>query len=186
VGTFVGKMTDPSGREYINWDVTARRRCPRRRLFRLAGAALVGALALLSVARESRAAQSFRVDRVVDGDTVILATIGRVRLIGVDTPESVDRRRPVEAFAAEASQFLKHLLTGKQVRLEYDETRHDRYRRTLAYLFLPDGTFVNEEIIRQGYGFAYTRYPFRYLERFRQREREARERRIGLWAATGR
>lgn len=123
---------------------------------------------------------------MVDGDTVILATIGRVRLIGVDTPESVNPRLPVEAFALEASQFLKRLVAGKDVRLEYDQTRHDRYRRTLVYLFLPDGTFVNEEIIRQGYGFAYTRYPFRYLERFRQRETEARDRRIGLWAPTDR
>jgi micrococcal nuclease len=143
------------------------------------------AVCILTIGPWNAAAQtrdSFRVDRVVDGDTVILETIGRVRLIGVDTPESVHPRKPVQAFALEASAFLKKLLTGKGVRLEYDQTRKDRYRRTLAYLFLPDGTFVNEEIIRQGYGFAYTRYPFRYIERFRQREREARDRHVGLWA----
>lgn len=130
---------------------------------------------------QDRAGRVYRVERVVDGDTVILERLGRVRLIGVNTPETVDPRRPVERFGAEASVFLKELLTGARVRVEYDQERTDRYGRTLAYLFLPDGTFVNEEIIRRGYGFAYTRFPFRYLERFRQREREAREAGAGLW-----
>jgi micrococcal nuclease len=126
----------------------------------------------------------FEVQRVVDGDTVVLERIGRVRLIGVDTPESVDPRRPVERFGREASEFLKRLAGGRRVRLEYDQTRKDRYDRTLAYLFLEDGTFVNEEIIRRGFGFAYTRYPFRYLERFRRAEREARRARVGLWTGS--
>jgi len=126
--------------------------------------------------------QLFRVKRVVDGDTLIVENVGRVRLIGVDTPESVDRRRPVEEFALEAAAFLRRQVSGRKVRLEYDWQRHDRYRRTLAYVFLPDGTFVNEEIIRQGYGFAYTQFQFKHLERFRQLEREARKQGRGLWA----
>jgi micrococcal nuclease len=103
-------------------------------------------------------------------------------MIGVDTPETVDPRRPVERFGREASDFLKRLVEGKRVRLEYDQQRLDVYKRTLAYVHLPDGTFVNAEIIRQGYGFAYTRFPFKHLEQFRALEREAREAGRGLWA----
>ena len=123
-----------------------------------------------------------RVERVVDGDTLVVDGIGRVRLIGVDTPESVHPTRAVEHFAKEAAEFLRRLVGRQTVRLEYDQLRTDRYGRTLAYVFLSDDTFVNEQIIREGYGFAYTRYPFRYLDRFRQREREARAARVGLWA----
>jgi micrococcal nuclease len=73
------------------------------------------------------------------------------------------------------------MVEGKEVRLEYDQTRRDRYNRVLAYVYLMDGTFLNAEIIKQGYGFAYTKYPFKYMEEFRAYEREARENERGLW-----
>jgi len=78
------------------------------------------------------------------------------------------------------------MVQGKRVRLEFDPANtnighKDRYKRTLAYVFLEDGTFLNAEIVKQGYGHAYTRFPFTYLDEFRQYEREARERRRGLW-----
>ena len=142
----------------------------------------VAAAALLVLAPALAAAQL--VERVVDGDTIIVRGAGRVRLIGVDTPESVDPRRPVEFFGKEASAFTERLVEGKRVRLEYDRDRTDRYGRTLAYVHLPDGTFVNAEIIRRGYGHAYTRFPFKHRDRFRQLEREARDARRGLWGAT--
>ena len=123
------------------------------------------------------------VERVVDGDTIIVRGIGSVRLIGVDTPETVDPRRPVEFFGREASAFTTRMLEGRPVRLEYDRERTDRYGRTLAYVYLLDGTLANAEIIRQGFGHAYTRFPFRYLDRFRALEREARNAARGLWAA---
>ena len=146
--------------------------------------AVAGVLAagLLVLAPLVAAAQ--RVERVVDGDTIIVTGVGRVRLIGVDTPESVDPRRPVEFFGKEASAFTRRLVDGKRVLLGYDWERTDRYGRTLAYVYLPDGTFVNAEIIRRGYGHAYTRFPFKHLERFRQLEREARQAGHGLWGAT--
>jgi len=120
--------------------------------------------------------------RVVDGDTIILDGKERVRLIGVDTPETKDPRKPIQYFGKEAYEFTKSLVEGNKVRLEYDQTRIDKYRRTLAYVYLEDGAFLNAEIIKQGYGFAYTRFPFKYLEEFRQYEREARENERGLWA----
>jgi len=128
-------------------------------------------------------AQTWRLcTRVVDGDTIILDGQERVRLIGVDTPETKDPRKPVQYFGKEASEFTKRMVEGKKVRLEYDWQRKDKYGRTLAYVYLEDGTFLNAEIIKQGYGHAYTAFPFKYLEEFRQYEREARENQRGLWA----
>lgn len=128
---------------------------------------VIAALAAAIAATAGTQATLHVVSRVVDGDTLVVADVGRVRLIGVNTPESVDPRRPVEDFAKEAAAFTKRLAEGRRVRLEYDVARTDRYDRTLAYVFLEDGTFVNAEIIRQGYGFAYTAFPFRYLDEFR-------------------
>lgn len=119
--------------------------------------------------------------RVIDGDTLILDGDEKVRLIGVDTPETVHPQKPVEAFGKEASAFTRKMVEGKKVRLEYDQQRKDKYGRTLAYVYLEDGTFLNAEIIKQGYGFAYTRFPFKYMEEFRILEREAREEGVGLW-----
>jgi micrococcal nuclease len=120
--------------------------------------------------------------RVIDGDTIVLDRNETVRLIGVDTPETKDPRKPVQYFGQEAYEFTKTMVEGKSVRLEYDQTKVDKYGRTLAYIYLEDGTFLNAEIIKQGYGFAYTIYAFKYLEEFRQYEREARENERGLWA----
>ena len=88
------------------------------------------------------------VTRVVDGDTIIVGAGERVRLIGVDTPETKDPRKPVEYYGKEATAFTKKMVQGKRVRLEFDQANahighKDRYRRTLAYVFLEDGTFLN-------------------------------------------
>ena len=149
--------------------------------FALAVRLVLATAALLATTPPETAAQV--VERVVDGDTIIVRDVGRVRLIGVDTPETVHPGRPVEFFGREASAFTKRLVGGKRVRLEYDQQRTDRYGRTLAYVHLPDGTFVNAEIIRRGYGHAYTRFPFKYLERFRGLERDARRAGRGLWGS---
>ena len=131
---------------------------------------------------------SYEVVRVIDGDTVVLLMKGKetkVRLIGVDTPETVHPSKPVEAYGREASRFTKNLLKGESVYIEYEAgpSKVDRYGRLLAYLYrAPDGLFVNIEIVRQGYGHAYTKYPFKYMEMFRDCERKARETEKGLWA----
>jgi len=122
-----------------------------------------------------------RVKRVIDGDTLLLTNDERVRLIGVDTPETKHPEKPVERFGEEAYRFTQRMVEGKEVRLEYDQTKRDRYGRILAYVYLLDGAFLNAEIIKQGYGFAYTKYPFKYIEEFRRYEKEARENGRGLW-----
>jgi len=126
------------------------------------------------------------VERVVDGDTLLLQSGERVRLIGVDTPEIKHPKKPVEYFGKEASAFTRRLVEEKRVRLDFDQANaarghKDHYGRTLAYVFLEDGTLLNAEIIKQGYGHAYTQFPFSRMEEFRRLEREAREEQRGLW-----
>ena len=89
--------------------------------------------------------------------------------------------KPFQRFGKEAYLFTKRMVEGKEVRLEYDWQKRDKYGRLLAYVYLTDWTFLNAEIIKQGYVFAYTKYPFKYMEEFRVYEREARENRMGLW-----
>ena len=101
------------------------------------------------------------VERVIDGDTVDVRLGGdtvRVRLIGIDTPEVVDPRTPVECFGREASAKAHELLDGQSVAIEDDPTQGDadRYGRLLRYLWLPDGRLFNQEMIGQGYAFEYT------------------------------
>jgi micrococcal nuclease len=118
---------------------------------------------------------------------VLLASGERVRLI--DTPETKHPKKPVERFGKEASDFTRHMVEGKRVRLELDPANaatghrdNTPQKRTLAYVFLDDGMLLNAEIIKQGYGFALSRYPFTRMEEFRRLEREARDQRRGLWA----
>jgi micrococcal nuclease len=124
--------------------------------------------------------------RTVDGDTVVLDGNEKVRLIGINTPESVDPRRPVQPFGKEAAAFTRRLLEGRRVRVERDVEPRDRYGRSLAYLHLEDGTHVNLLLVEEGYASAY-RYPpnVRYADAFRAAERRAREGRKGLWGAGG-
>ena len=119
---------------------------------------------------------------VIDGDTIILDGNEIVRLIGIDTPETKDPKKPVQSYGKEAYEFTKGLVEGKKVRLTYDLNKEDKYGRTLAYVYLEDGTFLNAEIIKQGYGFAYRYFLFKYFDEFKQYEREARENEIGLWS----
>lgn len=128
-------------------------------------------------------ASDLKVSRVVDGDTIKLSNGETVRLIGVDTPETVHPKKPVQYFGKEASAFTKRVATGKGATLEYDHQLRDKYGRLLAYVHLSDGTDLNAEIVRQGYGFAYVKYPFKRMEEFRALERDAREHSRGLWAA---
>ena len=129
------------------------------------------------------------VERIVDGDTIVVSFMPglglerqeKVRLIGVNTPETVDPRRPVEYFGMEASRFVKDSLLGRTVRLAFEPGLRDHYGRLLAYVFLEDGTCFNLAIVAEGYGFAYTKYPFMFMDDFRTAERKAREGRRGLW-----
>lgn len=127
--------------------------------------------------------------RVVDGDTVIARLAGgrveRVRLIGMDTPESVRPGTPVQCFALRASAVTKHLLTGRRVRLVEDREPRDRYGRMLAYVYRqPDGLFVNEELVRRGLARPYPYAPnTRFAGQIAGLARAAQTAGKGLWSA---
>ncbi|MDO8604569.1 MAG: thermonuclease family protein [bacterium] len=143
---------------------------------------------LASVASTTPNATLPFVTRIIDGDTVVIMIEGipeKVRLIGVDTPETVDPRKTVQCFGKEASAFTRSLLENKNVELKAGPTQGDRdkYGRLLRYVYLLDGTLVNKEIIARGYGHEYTyRLPYQHQTDFRNAERSARESQKGLWA----
>lgn len=135
------------------------------------------------------------VQRVVDGDTIVVdfptGERERVRLIGVNTPETVHPKKPVEYYGKEASDFTKRELTGKRVWLQMDVQVRDRYQRALGYVWLetPEESesavrrsMFNARLLLEGYGQAMTVQPnSRYAEMFVGFQREAREQSKGLW-----
>jgi micrococcal nuclease len=129
----------------------------------------------------------FTVTRVVDGDTFWVDDGSekgmKIRLIGIDAPEPRNTgTRPKGFFGAESTSYLRELLRGKKVRLEYDVSRLDRYRRTLAYAYLEDGTFINAELVRNGYATVMTMPPnVKYAETFNELASKARKQKKGLW-----
>lgn len=132
--------------------------------------------------------QKYVIERVVDGDTFVVLIDGAsktVRLIGLDTPETVDPRKPVQCFGQEASNKAKELLSTQKVRLEADASQgdFDKYGRLLRYAFLENGTLFNKWMIANGYGHEYTyNLPYKYQVEFKEAERLARENKLGLWA----
>ena len=136
----------------------------------------------------ARTAEYCTVTKVIDGDTLEADCehrLEKIRLIGVDTPEKFHPEKPVQFFAEEASNFTRKMVEGKRVRIESDTEREDRYGRRLGYVYLPDGSFLNAELVRQGYGFVLRRFPFRFLDEFSKLEEEARENQRGLWQENG-
>ena len=138
--------------------------------------------------------ESFKVTRVIDGDTVEIESGEKVRYIGIDTPETVDPRKPVQCFGLEASKKNKELVEGKTVLLEKDITDKDKYSRLLRYVWVGDpsppvggsgrGLFINLELVKQGFAFSYTYPPdIKYQKEFLAAEKEAREAKRGLWGA---
>lgn len=128
----------------------------------------------------------YRVVEFSDGDTIKVDMNGKtesVRFIGVDTPETHDPRKAVQCFGLAAAIFTKNFIGTNNVRLESDpiNTNRDRYNRLLRYVYLPDGRLVNAEIIKAGYGFAYTSFPFEKSEEFIAYQKTAREQGNGLW-----
>ena len=123
------------------------------------------------------------VERVVDGDTIELTTGDRVRYIGMDTPETVDPRKPVQCFGHEAAEKNRELVEGKEVTLLPDVEDRDKYGRFLRYVYLGD-TFINLELVQQGYAYAYPYPPsVAHEAEFRAAEAAARKAKLGLWQA---
>ncbi|MFN0053270.1 MAG: thermonuclease family protein [Planctomycetales bacterium] len=165
----------------------------RRRLRsfpRIAGILLLGLLAAWRMwdfskappAAPSESGEQVVVRRAVDGDTLLLEDGRRVRLLGVDTPESKREGAPVEPWALDAHAFTRQMVEGRRVRLEFDKERHDRYERVLAYVYVED-KLLNEELLRAGLGKALLNHPYsgEMKRRFRRAETLAKEERLGIW-----
>lgn len=129
----------------------------------------------------------YHVTKVVDGDTFWVDDGSekglKIRLIGVDAPESRRTgKREIGFYGAEAKAYLTELLSGQLVRFEYDAGRLDRYNRTLAYVYLSDGTFINAHLIEHGYAQVMTVPPnVKHADLFVELQRQAREAGRGLW-----
>jgi len=129
----------------------------------------------------------YPVVRVVDGDTVVLNVSGEnktIRLIGIDTPETVHPSKPVECFGKEASDRAKSLLLNNTVILEKDSSQGevDKYGRLLGYIILPDGRNFNEMMIKDGYAYEYTySSAYKYQKEFREAQIYAENNTLGLW-----
>ena len=127
---------------------------------------------------------------VVDGDTVDVNLDGvktRVRLIGINTPETVDPNRPVQCYGPEASNRAKALLEGQTVFLEADSSQDDRdkYDRLLRYIWFEDGRLFNMQMILEGYAYEYTyQVPYKYQATFKAAQRQAEAAQLGLWSPT--
>ena len=166
-----------------------------RHLHRLPAILLLFILMLLGLADGCEAADlRGRVEWIYDGDTIEVAGIGQVRLIGIDAPEKKDSERDrffvklggngksLRRIAEEALQFNIRRVKGKEVRLEVDHEPRDTYGRLLAYVILPDGRMLNRVLLEKGYAVVYRRFDFRLKEDFLEAEAGARRGKAGLWA----
>ena len=133
----------------------------------------------LSVVGQSR---WVHVGKVFDGDTFRTTAGEKVRLLGINTPEVAHDKEPGQPFGKEAKRRLEQLISGKMVRLKLDRDRKDDYGRTLAQLYLRDGSWINEQLIRDGLALVYTFAPnFQWANRLLIAEAEARTARRGIW-----
>lgn len=129
------------------------------------------------------------VTRVVDGDTLHIERNGReetVRLLLVDTPETVHPNKPVQPFGKEASQFARETLSGKEVQLEFDGPERDKYGRLLAYVWVGDTSF-NERLLERGlarYAYVYDP-PYTHSGALKEAEQEASDKEKGIWSLPG-
>ena len=159
------------------------------------GLAILGVLTLVII-RSDQIRQTienhqpglYSVNRFVDGDTIVVNMNGhteKVRFIGVDTPETHKPNTPVQCYGPAAAAYTKSTIGRQRVRLVSDplSTDRDRYGRLLRYVYLPDGTDVNEQLVQTGHGFYYPYFPFTQSERFAADEQAAKQLRQGLWAS---
>lgn len=136
----------------------------------------------LSIIGQSRWVQ---VAEVFDGDTFRTRSGERIRLLGINTPEVAHHNQPEQAYSKEAKRRLKQLISDKTVQLRLDREKKDRYGRTLAQVYLRDGSWVNNKLVLEGLAQVYTFMPnYRWTERLLQSEIQARSENRGLWKSS--
>ncbi len=157
--------------------------------------ALLGLLLILLFSVSAGAeTHSGKVSWIYDGDTIKVAGIGKVRLLGIDSPEKEDSPRDdyylrrhqfsrdsLRRIAQLALKFNIRQLKGRRIELQFDREKTDRYGRTLAYVILPDGRMLNRLLLEQGLATVYRRFDFRLKKDFLRAEKTARDQKRGLW-----
>ncbi len=128
----------------------------------------------------------YSVTHFLDGDTIAVSMNGKeekVRFVGVDTPETHKPNTPVQCYGPAASAYTKTVIGNQKVRLVSDSlsTDRDRYNRLLRYVYLPDGTNLNEKLIQTGHGFYYPYFPFTKSKQFSDDQTKAMAAHLGLW-----
>ena len=125
-----------------------------------------------------------KVRYVIDGDTFILEDNQRVRMIGINAPETSHRKyhKKGQTFGREAKSYLKKMIQDQDVELKSDAEPFDRFGRRLAYVYLADGTFVNRKMVEDGYAETFRKFSFQYKEEFLELEKKAREEKRGIWS----
>lgn len=197
----MARASRSSRKRRLSLDVVLRRQCRTRRALAILGVLLLIALFLAdrqgwllyqgdAMARYD--GQSFHVDRVIDGDTLVIAApdgdepVTRVRLWGIDTPELARAGQPAEPGADEARRFAERRVTGKLVRLELEPHRvRGSFGRVLAFVYGPDGRMLNEALLSAGLAEADDRWSHRHVERFELLEMQAQRDARGLWGENG-
>jgi endonuclease YncB( thermonuclease family) len=130
---------------------------------------------------------TYAIDHFIDGDTIAVnmnGTVEKIRMIGVDTPETHKPNTPVQCYGEAAAAYTKQLIGNGRVRLASDSqsSNRDRYNRLLRYVYVPDGRMIETELITNGYGFAYTYFPFSKSAEFTADEQQAQAAHKGLWS----
>jgi len=139
-------------------------------------------LALLFWDASASAGKWVTVTRVADGDTVELGYGRRVRYIGLNAPEINHELNTAEPFGFEARDRNTALVSSSKIRLEFDVERFDAYGRSLAYVFLPDKSLVNEKLLQEGLAYCYYKMPnVKYADRLLQAQRDAMQAQRGIW-----
>lgn len=128
----------------------------------------------------------YTINHFVDGDTIAVnmnGTTETIRFIGVDTPETHKPNTPVQCYGPAAAAYTKSRIGGSKVRLVSDSlgTNRDRYNRLLRYVYLPDGTDLDEALVAHGYAFAYVSFPFTKSQQFSDAQAAAQKAKLGLW-----
>jgi len=148
----------------------------------------LAALVSIRETQDNQPKDTYSVKKVIDGDTIEIERYGKaekVRMIGIDTPETLDPRKPVQCFGKEASDKSKDLLSGGRVRLEFDPIvgQKDKYNRLLAYVW-SNNELVNLKLIKEGYAneYTYRSQAYKYQNEFKNAQTVAKESSVGLWS----
>ena len=142
---------------------------------------IVVVVILAYLLHEAESLDVHTVTKVYDGDTIQIEDGTRIRLIGIDAPEINSPYGRAEPFGYESKRYLTHMLLDEKVKISVGPEPFDKYGRTLAYVYLTDGTLVNARIVKDGWARVYRRFDFKYKDLFLSYEKEARAKGIGMW-----